>query len=84
MAQAWSCGLAPRRRVSLRERDRILYPLGAGEPAGRAMEPDVVPIAIELARELKQPVQVTALAILKPEPRPGFAGRTGAHNCAAR
>ena len=39
--------------------DRILYPLGAGEPAGRAMEPDVVAIAIELARELKQPVQVT-------------------------
>lgn len=37
----------------------VLYPLGVGEPAGRAMEPDVVSIAIELARELKRPVQVT-------------------------
>ena len=38
--------------------NRVLYPLPPGEPAGRAMEPDAVPIAIELARELKRPVQV--------------------------
>jgi isoquinoline 1-oxidoreductase beta subunit len=36
-----------------------LYPMPVGEPAGRALEPDAVPIAIELARELKRPVQVT-------------------------
>ncbi len=36
----------------------VTYPLPPGEPAGRAMEPDAVPIAIELARELKRPVQV--------------------------
>jgi isoquinoline 1-oxidoreductase beta subunit len=30
----------------------------AGEPAGRALEADAVPIAVELARELKRPVQV--------------------------
>jgi isoquinoline 1-oxidoreductase beta subunit len=40
-------------------RDGGLYPMAAGEPAGRAMEPDAVPIAVELARELKRPVQVT-------------------------
>ncbi|HEX5258495.1 MAG TPA: molybdopterin cofactor-binding domain-containing protein [Sphingomicrobium sp.] len=39
--------------------DQILYPMPPGEPAGRAMEPDAVPIAAELARELKRPVQVT-------------------------
>jgi isoquinoline 1-oxidoreductase subunit beta len=38
--------------------DRALYPLPPGEPAGRAMEADAVPIAIELARQLKRPVQV--------------------------
>ena len=37
-----------------------LYPMPAGEPAGRAMEADAVPIAVELARELHRPVQVIA------------------------
>src|SRR5207253_4672191 len=36
-----------------------LYPMPVGEPAGRALEADAVPIAIDLARELKRPVQVT-------------------------
>lgn len=36
----------------------LLYPMSIGEPAGRAMEPDAVPIAAALARELKRPVQV--------------------------
>lgn len=35
-----------------------LYPMPPGEPAGRAMEADAAPIAIELARALKRPVQV--------------------------
>lgn len=39
--------------------DYDLYPLGPGEPAGRAMEPDAVPIAADLARQLRRPVQVT-------------------------
>ena len=38
--------------------EATLYPMPVGEPAGRSMEPDVAPIAIELARELKRPVQV--------------------------
>ena len=37
----------------------VLFPLPAGEPSGRAMEADAVPIAAELARQLKRPVQVT-------------------------
>lgn len=39
--------------------DVTLYPMPVGEPAGRAVEPDAIPYAIELARELKRPVQVT-------------------------
>jgi isoquinoline 1-oxidoreductase beta subunit len=35
-----------------------LYPLPAGEPAGRALEPDAAPIAIELAEAVGRPVQV--------------------------
>ena len=38
--------------------NRVIYPLPPGEPGGRAMEPDAVPIAVALARELKRPVQV--------------------------
>ena len=41
---------ARRRRASSARRQSILYPLPSGEPAGRAMEADAVPIAIELAR----------------------------------
>jgi isoquinoline 1-oxidoreductase beta subunit len=37
----------------------IYYPMPPGEPAGRALEPDAAPVALELARELKRPVQVT-------------------------
>jgi isoquinoline 1-oxidoreductase beta subunit len=36
-----------------------LYPMPAGQPAGRALEADLIPVAVELARELKRPVQVT-------------------------
>jgi isoquinoline 1-oxidoreductase beta subunit len=35
-----------------------LYPMPPGEPAGRAMEADAAPIAIELARAVGRPVQV--------------------------
>ena len=53
--EAWAATQAP----GLGARDReTFYPLPAGEPAGRAMEPDAVSIAVELTRELKRPVQV--------------------------
>lgn len=39
-------------------RSGTLFPMPAGGPSGRAMEPDAAPIAIELAREAGRPVQV--------------------------
>jgi isoquinoline 1-oxidoreductase beta subunit len=41
-----------------RDDDVTLYPMPPGEPAGRAMEADAAPIAIELARAVGRPVQV--------------------------
>ncbi|MFL6725762.1 MAG: molybdopterin cofactor-binding domain-containing protein [Sphingomicrobium sp.] len=35
-----------------------VYPMAPGEPAGRAMEDDAAPIAVELSRALGRPVQV--------------------------
>ena len=35
-----------------------LYPMPIGEPGGRAVEADAIPLAVELARELKRPVQI--------------------------
>ena len=52
--ELWAATQAPgsaARRVTL-------YPMPPGEPAGRAMEADAVPIAIELARAVGRPVQV--------------------------
>jgi isoquinoline 1-oxidoreductase beta subunit len=37
----------------------IFYPMSVGEPSGRALEADAIPISIALAGELKRPVQVT-------------------------
>ena len=39
--------------------DATLYPMPVGEPAGSAMENAGIRIAIDLARDLKRPVQVT-------------------------
>jgi isoquinoline 1-oxidoreductase beta subunit len=40
--------------------DRVtLYPMPPGEPGGRALEADAIPIAVALARELNRPVQLT-------------------------
>ena len=53
--EVWAATQAPRlSRATI----HVLYPMPTGEPAGRAIEPDAVPIAVELAREIKRPVQV--------------------------
>jgi isoquinoline 1-oxidoreductase beta subunit len=39
--------------------DVALYPMPVGAPSGRALEADAIPYAIELARRVKAPVQVT-------------------------
>lgn len=55
--EAWTASQAP--GFGKPGEDVSLYPMAVGEPAGRTMEPDALPIAVELARELKVPVQVT-------------------------
>ena len=50
---------APTQAPGFAANDATLYPMPVGEPAGRALEGDAVPIAIELARELKRPVHLT-------------------------
>jgi isoquinoline 1-oxidoreductase beta subunit len=55
VADVWAATQAPGFAVG----EGTLYPMPVGEPAGRAVENDAIPIAIELARELKRPVQVT-------------------------
>lgn len=55
--EAWTASQAP--GFGKPGENVSLYPMTVGEPAGRAMEPDALPIAVELARELKVPVQVT-------------------------
>jgi isoquinoline 1-oxidoreductase beta subunit len=56
--EIWTATQAPGLARSLAS-DGALYPMPVGEPAGRALEPDAVPIAIALSQELKRPVQVT-------------------------
>jgi isoquinoline 1-oxidoreductase beta subunit len=53
-AELWTATQAPRFGRGY----GTLYPMPAGEPAGRAMEPDAAAIAVELAREIGRPVQV--------------------------
>ncbi len=55
--EVWAPTLAP--GYAHETREMMLYPMSVGEPAGRALQSDAVPFAIELARELRRPVQVT-------------------------
>ena len=36
-----------------------LYPMPVGDSGGRALEADIIPLAVELARELERPVQLS-------------------------
>ena len=56
-AEVWAPTQAP--DLAARSAGAILYPMAVGEPAGRALESDAIPIAVELARTLEAPVQVT-------------------------
>jgi isoquinoline 1-oxidoreductase beta subunit len=49
-SELWAASQAPGKPVT--------YPMPPGEPAGRAVEADAAPIALELARTLGRPVQV--------------------------
>ncbi|MBA3511961.1 molybdopterin cofactor-binding domain-containing protein, partial [Sphingomonas sp.] len=39
--------------------DVTFYPMPVGEPGGRSLEADLIPMAVELARELERPVQLS-------------------------
>jgi isoquinoline 1-oxidoreductase beta subunit len=51
--------VAAARAANLSETDVSFYPMPVGGPGGRAMEPDAIPIAVELARQLGRPVQLS-------------------------
>jgi isoquinoline 1-oxidoreductase beta subunit len=58
--QAPGCArLAAARAARIDAADVALYPMPVGAPSGRALEADAIPYAVELARELNVPVQVT-------------------------
>ena len=54
LVELWTATQAP----GFGRAERKLFPMPPGEPAGRAMEPDAVSIAAELAKEAGRPVQV--------------------------
>ena len=60
--EVWAATQAPElaRRIASQaaDGDVLFYPMPAGEPGGRSLEPDAIPIAVALAHELRQPVQV--------------------------
>jgi len=62
--EVWAATQAPElareaaaRVAKLRKAQVALYPMPVGAPSGRALEADAIPYALELARELKAPVQ---------------------------
>ena len=64
--EVWAATQAPElareaaaRAARLRKSRVALYPMPVGAPSGRALEADAMPYAIELARDLKVPVQAT-------------------------
>ena len=59
----------------------VLYPMPVGDGGGRAMRFDAIPIAVELARRLRRPVQLTVAANHSrshSRPRPPLVARMAA------
>ena len=48
--------------AGLKRGDVVLYPMPVGDGGGRAMQADAIPIAVELAKRLKKPVQLSVPA----------------------
>jgi isoquinoline 1-oxidoreductase beta subunit len=57
--EVWAPTQAPQSAERLAGNGATLYPMPVGEPAGRALESDVVGIAATLARETGRPVQLS-------------------------
>ncbi|HEX4761300.1 MAG TPA: molybdopterin cofactor-binding domain-containing protein [Sphingomicrobium sp.] len=61
--EVWAATQAPGFARAVAERAAagaaiLFYPMPVGEPAGRAVEADAIPVAVDLARRLNAPVQV--------------------------
>ena len=84
--QARGLGCRPRRPISRAPlgRMRSLYPMPVGEPAGRALEADAIPIAVDLARTLERAGPGNPAARREPEPRPRLARRACTNDRAPR
>ena len=48
--------------AGLKRRDVVLYPMPVGDGGGRAMHADAIPIAVDLARRIRKPIQLTISA----------------------
>ncbi|HKX91621.1 MAG TPA: molybdopterin cofactor-binding domain-containing protein [Sphingomicrobium sp.] len=62
--EVWAASQAPEAARASAEEEApgarvTFYPLPAGEPAGRALEADLIPLAMRLARATGRPVQLT-------------------------
>jgi isoquinoline 1-oxidoreductase beta subunit len=62
--EVWAATQAPeaaRRRAENAGGGELVsfYPMPAGEPAGRALEADAIPLAVHLARETARPIQLS-------------------------
>ena len=53
---------AAAKAAGLSASDIILYPMPVGDPSGRAMAVDAIPVAVKLARRVGRPVQLTVSA----------------------
>ena len=54
--------LAAAKAAGLKRGEVVLYPMPVGDGGGRAMQADAIPIAIELARRTRKPVELTISA----------------------
>jgi isoquinoline 1-oxidoreductase beta subunit len=81
--EVWAASQAPELAKQYAERwaDGMavtFYPMPVGDGGGRAMEPDAVPIAIQLARSLRRPVHVSlppSISQNHDRPSPGALAR---------
>ena len=70
--------LAAADAAGLKRGEVVLYPMPVGDGGGRAMQADAIPIAIELARRTRKPVQLTLSANVSQQPRPAAPAPGGA------
>ncbi len=61
--------------------DVTLYPMPVGDPSGRALEPEAIPVAVRLAKDHGKPVQLVippSESVNRDRPRPPLVARMAA------